>query len=358
MYHKLNNMKKTTLVIAACLMGIAALKAQITLNTADFPAVGDKFVVVNDSNTTYKQGAAGISVTWNFSYLADTITSIDTIKCVTPSSTLYSAFFPGSNVALEYSTGNLDDAFINNTSSSMLLDGVVENINSHPVPLVYRPNAQELYTFPGNYTSPWGSMFGYRLQVPIRDSVFDSVRVLSFVRDTNYIDAFGNCKTPLGTYNTLRRWEVQQTLDSTFLYDTATSKWVYLRRSITSDTSYQWAANGLGFPLLSMQIKNGHAKVASWLKKTSVTGIDEITGKAGSQVYPNPANTVLNIKLVSCQSGIVYVVDMAGRQISTTAFSNQLATLNTSALTGGMYFYRVSDKNGNMIDAGKFMVVK
>jgi len=351
-------MKKTTLLLASCLLGIAALKAQVTLNSTDFPAVGYKFVVVNDSNTTYKQGAAGISVNWDFSYLADTISTVDTIKCVSPSATGYAALYPGANVALEYSIGNLEDAFLDNASGSMMLYGVVENINAHPVPLVYRPNAQELYSFPTNYTSTWGTNFGYRLQIPFHDSVFDSIRVMSFVRDTNYIDAYGNCTTPFGTYGTLRRWEVQLTLDSTFLYDTVSSKWVYLRRSLAADTSYAWIANGLGYPLLSMQIKGGHAKVASWLKKTSTTGIEEITDNAGSLVYPNPANNVLNIKLASCQNGSVIIMDMTGRQILTTEFSNKLANINTSVLPAGMYFYRVADKTGNFIDAGKFTVVR
>ncbi len=114
---------------------------------------------------------------------------------------------------------------------------------------------------------------------------------------------------------------------------------------------------GSAIPFLPYTCKNGSVHYASWLKSVNA-GIDEITDKAGSLVYPNPANTVLNIKLVSCQNGTVSVMDMTGRQISTTAFSNQLANINTSALTNGMYFYRIADKTGNFIDAGKFTVVK
>jgi hypothetical protein len=108
-----------------------------------------------------------------------------------------------------------------------------------------------------------------------------------------------------------------------------------------------------------MKISKGKVMVASWLDSTNVdAGIAQITDKAGSLVYPNPANNILNIKLASCQTGSVAIMEVTGREISTSEFTNQLATINTSALSAGIYFYRITDRTGNYIDAGKFTVVR
>ncbi len=351
-------MKKTTLLLASCLMGVAALNAQITASTSDFPAVGDKFVVVNDSNAAVVPTPSGPGVTWNYSSL--TSSTIDTIKCVSPSSTTFAGFYPAANVALEYSIGNLLDAYVNNASSELQLYGEVENINAHPYPVVYRPSSQELYKFTLTYLEGWSGNYAYRIQIPVNDSIFDSLRIQSLVGYNDTVDSYGVCTTPYGTKNVLRHRNITHTLDSTFVRDTVTGKWVYVphSRTLNGDTTYSWIADSLGYPMLTMNMKNGAVKVASWLKNTSVTGIEQITYNAGSLVYPNPANTVLNIKLASAENGSVVIMDITGRQISTTDFSNKLANINTSALANGLYFYRISDKTGNFIDAGKFTVVK
>jgi len=351
------NMKKYTLIIALCLVGIGAIKAQIIVSSTDFPVVGDKFVVFNDSNTTYTEGASGINVTWNYSFLADTVSTVDTITCVTPASTSYSLFFTGATLALKYSLGNLEYAFTSLNSNSMQLYGIVDNINSHPVPVVYRPGSQELYGFPMNYNSGWGTPFFYRVQLPFRDSIFDSIRVETFVHDTAYVDAWGNCTTPFGTFGTLRRRDIQLSIDSTFFKDTVSQSWKFIRKNQTIDTAYDWIAKGLDYPLLSMQIRKGHATVASWLK-TLNAGISEISDKAGSLVYPNPASTELNIKLASTENGFVKVLDMTGREVSTTPFSNRLANINTAQLANGIYIYQVFDRTNSLVDVGKFSVAK
>lgn len=349
-------MKKTTLFFAACLMGISALKSQIVVTQADFPATGNVFAEANDSTiNTYTPGASGASVTWNYSTLKDT--AIDTIKCIAKTG-IFAVLFPAATSEITYSMGNLLEAFINNGVAALNVYGGVELYNAHPLPIVYRPGVDSLYLSPTNYLSKWQSRYAYRLQIPFADSVYDSLRIQNFIIDSDYVDGFGTCITPYGTKSVLRRQQREFTLDSTYKRDTVTSTWNFIRSSRALDTSYDWVAKGLGYPMLSMKIKNGRSTVASWLKNTNATGIDEITDKSSSLVYPNPANTVLNIRLASCPNGIITVIDMTGREISITAFSNQLANINTSALPGGMYFYRITDKTGNFIDAGKFTVIK
>ena len=349
-------------MVALSVIGIAAiqtntLKAQIVVSQADMPVAGNKFVVVNDSNdASLSPSPMGPSVTWNYSGIGTT--TVDTIKCVLPGSTIYGAFFPAANIALTYSLpGGLQDAFANSSAGAFSVNGVVEDFNSNTVILQFKPVAEKLFAFPMNYLSAWRSLYTYKFQVPITNPTYDSMRIKSFVFDTSTVDSWGNCTTPFGTYGVLRVMEVQRTLDSLSFQNTTTKIWKDSGRFVQADTMYQYLANGLGFPLLTMHMRGGKVMVASWLKGNG-TGINEVTDNAGSLVYPNPAQTELNIKLASCEDGYVNIIDITGRQISSTKFSDKLANINTSHFANGMYFYQVFDKSSNLIDRGKFSVVK
>jgi hypothetical protein len=355
-------MKKSTFIVALSLVGLAAiqtngLKAQIALSMADMPANGDKFVVINDSNdNTLSPSPMGASVTWNYSAIKTT--TVDTLNCVLPGSTPYAGFFPASNIAIKYSLpGGPQYAYVNSAAGALNLWGIEEPILLTHVSIQFKPQPQKLYSFPENFNSAWNGMYTYRFQIHDTSSTYDSIRQLSFVQYHDTIDSWGNCTTPFGTYGVLRDQTIQRTLDSTFGQLRSDSSWHFLFRGFSGDTSYSWTANGLGFTLLSMHMKNGKVHYASWLKGNG-TGINEVTDNAGSLVYPNPAQIVLNIKLATCQTGFVKIMDVTGREVSTSQFTDKMASINTSRFANGIYFYQVFDKSSNLIDRGKFSVAK
>ncbi len=358
-------MKKTTLLTAVIFTGLSAfqtnaLKAQILVSQADMPVSGNKFIVVNDSNAKITLPLpSGTNVVWPYDTLGTPSweTTVDTVKCVLPGATPYAGFFPSSTAALEFSLPGLEYAYVNSTSGAFSVNGVEEMLLSNHAVIQFKPVSEKLYAFPMNYTSTWASRYIYRTQVPDTSAMYDTIRIMSFNGDTNLVDSYGNLTTPYGTKSTLRVWQVQRTLDSVFGHSRSLHTWNYLFSSFSSDTSYTWIANGLGYPMLSMKIQKGKVHLARWIKAAS-TGINEVADKSGSLVYPNPASTALNIKLASCENGVVKIMDITGREISSSQFSNKLAVVNTSHLVNGVYFYQVFDKTNTLVDTGKFSVAK
>lgn len=356
-------MKKSTLIVALSFMGMAifqtnSLKAQIIVSQADMPSAGNKYVVVNDSNSAVVVTPipSGANVTWSYGALG--ASTVDTIKCELPGATPYAGFFPSSTIALKYSLPGLEYVFLNSSAGALTLQGVEELgfLGNHLV-VQFKPLPQKMYVFPVNWKSAWNGGYNYRVQFPDTGSTYDSLRILdrTFYQDT--VVSYGNLTTPLGTHSTLNDRTVQGSLDSIFGHSISLNKWVFIFKSGSIDTDYNWIANGQGFNMLSAQVRKGKVKVATWLKSVDA-GINTITDNAGSLVYPNPAQTELNIKLASCENGFVKILDVTGKEISTTQFSNKIATINTSHFSSGMYFYLVFDKSNNIIDRGKFSVTK
>ncbi|HTA27938.1 MAG TPA: hypothetical protein VK809_09120 [Bacteroidia bacterium] len=50
--------------------------------------------------------------------------------------------------------------------------------------------------------------------------------------------------------------------------------------------------------------------------------------------------------------------EITGREIETIPISNNQMKINVSAFPDGIYFYEIIDKANNIIDRGKFSVVK
>ncbi|MBS1771770.1 MAG: T9SS type A sorting domain-containing protein [Bacteroidetes bacterium] len=72
------------------------------------------------------------------------------------------------------------------------------------------------------------------------------------------------------------------------------------------------------------------------------------------KVYPNPATDV--IKFASANNGNVNVYDLSGKRIANSIIENGNATLSTSQLASGTYFYVVSDNEGALLQKGNFAV--
>jgi len=75
-------------------------------------------------------------------------------------------------------------------------------------------------------------------------------------------------------------------------------------------------------------------------------------------VYPNPASTEVIFKMSSGENKYIRISDITGRVLATTNVLNNLAQLNLSAYTSGIYLYQVFNRSGNIVDRGKFSVVK
>ncbi len=77
------------------------------------------------------------------------------------------------------------------------------------------------------------------------------------------------------------------------------------------------------------------------------------------KVYPNPANTLLNVQ-VSLQAGAIARICLynnLGQLVQCWELQNELTTLPTTSLTSGIYYYRILDEKGNVLKADKQMII-
>ena len=76
-------------------------------------------------------------------------------------------------------------------------------------------------------------------------------------------------------------------------------------------------------------------------------------------IYPNPASDVLNVKADAYMAGYVLeVYDLTGNKLMQPEIEGSLSAYNINQLADGVYFYRMLNKNGNQIYAGKFTVAR
>jgi YVTN family beta-propeller protein len=84
------------------------------------------------------------------------------------------------------------------------------------------------------------------------------------------------------------------------------------------------------------------------------TGVNEITKNDAIIVYPNPANTTLNIHLSSyTQNEALLILDVFGQEVYSETFNKIDNIINVSKWNSGVYFYQI--KNDKEIQQGKFI---
>jgi hypothetical protein len=83
------------------------------------------------------------------------------------------------------------------------------------------------------------------------------------------------------------------------------------------------------------------------------------TALLDAKVYPNPANSMLNIE-VQLPHGQVYemcVYNTLGEKVICDELDQDLTILPINNLSLGMYYYRITSPNGALIKADKVMIV-
>jgi hypothetical protein len=89
------------------------------------------------------------------------------------------------------------------------------------------------------------------------------------------------------------------------------------------------------------------------------TSIDKIADDIVFNLYPNPASSVLNIETDQQLFGTsIQVLDVSGKVISTQIIDNNRTIFNVSNFANGNYFFRVVNKQNEIVVNGKFAVTK
>lgn len=344
--------------------------SQITINASDFASAGDNILVSNgtivpqiDITTT------GANQTWDFSYLTPFVQ--DTLEFLDVSSTAatYALFYI--NVAINSNRSNIATAappiptipqvpitisnpfnFYYKNSTQYKLQGIGAEINGFPTPIPYS-NKDILYNYPMNFGDADSSDSDWNIGLT-------GVGYYGYTQHrTNSIDGWGTVITPFGSFNSLRvKTEIFGT--DTVHIDTLGFGFGIDRPQINE---YKWFAQGMEVPVLQINtsIFFGFETVTEVIYRDSLRslGLDENnnTGNNLVSIYPNPA---LNTIYISTTRGIeiahIEIFDASCRnakEITPVIISGKII-INTSKLTSGIYFLKITDIKGNTY-TGKFI---
>lgn len=120
----------------------------------------------------------------------------------------------------------------------------------------------------------------------------------------------------------------------------------------TSSVSYTAADGGLPLGDLNWFPE----KKAIWLENPNVSV--KIIGDKNISVYPNPAQDNIYFSTGKVMDVRVDLVNILGKNISSLESNDGNIEMNVSALENGLYIYRISDSNKNVIKAGKILISK
>lgn len=226
--------------------------AQITLNQADMPTIGDVQVTINASVTPgISVGSPGANQTWDFSDLLALDTSVSSF--VSPAGTPGESTFPTATLAIE-SGGDYTYAEV--TSSAAFLLGISADTSGMGdyFSLALDP-VDKFFEFPTTYGTSYMSERGITITSEGSGLGFDSIRIINRALKDVVFDGYGTVITPIGTFDGLREEVITTNFDTTQVY--FLGMWQTILTDMSIDTSYNWYSQESKGPLVSISIFDG-----------------------------------------------------------------------------------------------------
>jgi hypothetical protein len=350
---------KYTLLSLSLTIALAST-AQITITSADMPNVNDSlYVSTTNAIGTHVPSETGANFSWDYSDLKPALQQSEKYLGPGKFPGLYNLIF--NPLITSYGKDNplftaanipgikIDAAFdfFKESTSSLNQIGVGYQVNGAPLPFVYK-HADVLYKFPMAYLNTDSCDFDFGLAVPSYGYYGQSGH------RHNFVDGWGELKTPLGTYTTLRILSLVDITDTIYIQQDTTGFGFPIKRPTRYE--YKWFAAGSKIPVLEIDALAGAtapvynvAFLDSLRKDVIHVGIDENENEASAfQVYPNPTQDQfsLNYKLTGKSAVKISLLDVLGKELmllvnETQNSGTQKVTVNVAALPTGIYFVNI-----------------
>ncbi len=308
-------MKKSFLLVLTIHIFLVA-KAQITVTSADMPAVGDTVrTSVAFNSESFDFAATGDGFTWDFSGLNPVSQRVDTFYAVTSTPVVFWPFFltsadlvntfnpaailPGLPEALAYRFLESSNSRYQDLGYGLIFEGT-------PIPLKYS-DADEIYQFPMNYGQSYADDATLELALP------DVGYVLIERSRENTIDGWGTLTTPFGTFETLRYKSEVEEYDSLFINGSGQA----IQRNYTE---YHWLAQGMKVPLLQVTIDETAGNMVMYQDSARVinVGLFENQREATTlKIMPNPVyhQARLQFNAEKATSAELIIFDLHGKLV-------------------------------------------
>ncbi|HTA83622.1 MAG TPA: T9SS type A sorting domain-containing protein [Bacteroidia bacterium] len=134
---------------------------------------------------------------------------------------------------------------------------------------------------------------------------------------------------------------------------------------VTSNNGLLWTAVNTGLTdravhSLATDGTNLYAGTATqgvWKRALSqmVSGINEVSNKNGTTIYPNPSNGAYTVES-SAEISRIEIMNVLGEKIYSSNINSEKAMIDLTGEPKGMYFYKIVSKDG-VISTGKLIVL-
>lgn len=349
-------MKKRLLSFSSFVITVITVNAQITINASNVPAIGKSTLNANDTGSiSVNIGSAGANQAWNLTSLQNE--TLDTSSMLDPAGTACAGKFPSANVAMILTDGL---GYANISSSGFEFVGSCQPFASDTAYFDFNPPLK-LITFPSTYQTAYTGTSGFGFTNFYGQSGIDSVKFSHSQNYSSLIDGWGTVSTPAkANVNSLRQRVIENSIDSIWGKGLVTGNtWMFLQESKDSSISYRWYTNTTDF--IIAEIKTNKAgdtvKAANYLLATLNTGIKNEISSMDIMLYPNPSSEKITFSGVAGVAGII-IYDATARIISRSLLQEHNSTISVSNYENGIYFYQISDMNGNFLKQGKFSVAR
>jgi len=363
---------KTLLIFLFSALLSGFLSAQITIQFADLPDIGNSLWQASDSTPSPNLSGSlsgGAGVTWNFTTgwaIKDTndLTFVNTNTIDASISSQY----PNANMACDQAEDSLYLFFTRNTTGiyiagtyfygSMSISGITVD----SIATIY-DQPELIVPVPFTYEDSIISESHYTIMMSIDVPPFGMVDVYQYSRSVKNMKCtgFGTLNTPSGSYADalLLRSEVTT-------YDTVYSPDPFVGALINSDTirystNYTWVTNDQD-QIMLMELGADSAGTtilsASYSFKVISKTDAEMNALNSIKFYPNPASDRVNLEIPGELSSVqVAIYSMDGIEVYRTEFNNSLqAQLDLSSWAKGMYLLELSTQN--LKRTGKLVIAR
>jgi hypothetical protein len=243
-------MKRAVVLLLVFGWIFSSLSAQISVNQADMPSVGDTIRVSLTNVVPAGYARTAMDTSWNFAALEALSQRVDTFASTASTPSVYQFVFVlqgGANLAYPRNSSPLPGlpisdgfTFFKNSAASYSELGSAYTIQGLPLPAKY-DIPDKLYQFPLTPGLTWSSSSSFAMTVP-DFAYYGTQRTRS-----NEVDGWGSLTTPLGTFQTIRVKSNLTIHDSIYVDSMGTG--FSVNRNITE---YKWLAKDKGTPVLQV----------------------------------------------------------------------------------------------------------
>ncbi|MEM8764652.1 MAG: T9SS type A sorting domain-containing protein [Bacteroidota bacterium] len=323
---------------------------QITVDYELFISVGDSIVEHYDNQPHFNitPGAEGENVIWDFQFLESDFT--DTLSIVSSSETAFSEHFSATDIALYLSSTPNVAAFFNKTEDDLQYTGTGYYDQGKIV--IDAQNKRSILKYPLQYLDE-----AYQVLKEERILFKDSIKVLTTSEYQYKVDAWGDLKLPTGLFFALR---VKRSLKITDAYYRLSGFWwEKYQEKVFSNITYEWWTDNPNakhhIAYFVMDSNNEKVLHASFIPAIPFEEkIEQVEQHFDLIVYPNPAQSVININLPAGKK-YANIYSFSGQLVHSETLFSEKGQINVSRFSSGLYVLVLKSDSGEILGKSKFI---